>query len=143
MQKSAYKRAEVSIQWNTRSEYKDEAAWSKVYLDNWEDAVAQVAAAQALILDRAGSGVASDVIEVNVYGSECVDLTLIDLPGIVRTVGKTETHRLIEDIKQLIDSYLSNPHCTILAIQPAITDFFDCNAYEVDPVRCLVLYERT
>lgn len=81
------------------------------------------------------------MIEVNVYGPECVNLTLIDLPGIMCTVGKEETARLIEETKKLIESYLSDPRCAILAVQPAVADIFDDDAYEVDPVRCLVLYE--
>ena len=34
--------------------------------------------------------VAPDIVEIEVFGPDCVDLTLIDLPGIVRTVGKDE-----------------------------------------------------
>lgn len=141
MKKSNLKRAEVSIKWNARSQYKDEAAWPKVSLDDWEGAIAQVAAAQALLQKLSGCEVVSDMIEVNVYGPECVNLTLVDLPGIMGTVGKEETERLIAETKKLIESYLSDPRCAILAIQPAIADIFDYDAYEVDPVRCLVLYE--
>lgn len=141
MEKSNQKRAEVSIQWNEGSSYKDESAWPKVTLDNWEDAIAEVAAAQALLLKLSGCEVVPDMIEVNVYGPECVDLTLIDLPGIMSTVGKNETELLIGEIKLLIGSYLANPRCAILAVQPAAADIFDDIVYEVDPVRCLVLYE--
>eukprot|EP01032_Pedospumella_encystans_P012682 gene12682-14655_t len=140
MEKSDLKRAEVSIKWNARSEYKDEAAWPKVSLDDWECAIAHVTAAQALLLKLSGCEVVSDMIEVNVYGPECVNLTLIDLPGIVGTVGKEETERLIHETKKLIESYLSDPRCAILAVQPAIADIFDNESYDVDPVRCLVLY---
>lgn len=94
-----------------------------------------------MLLKLSGSEVVSDMIEVNVYGPECVNLTVIDLPGIMCTVGKEETARLIEETKKLIESYLSDPRCAILAVQPAVADIFDDDAYEVDPVRCLVLYE--
>lgn len=137
MEKSDKKYAEVCIKWDANSAYKDEAAWPVVTLENWNDVAAMISEAQNLILDRGQVEVAFDVVEVNVYGPECTDLTLIDLPGIVRTVGKNETKRLIDDIKQLIDSYLSNPRCVILAVQPANVDFHNsqimADAHEVDP----------
>lgn len=137
MEKRPEKWAEISIKWDAASAYKDETAFPKVRLENWEDVSAQIAAAQALILERSGLEVAPDVVEVNVYGPECIDLTLIDLPGIVRTVGKNETKMLIEAIESLINSYLVNKRCVILAIQPANVDFHNsqilADAREVDP----------
>eukprot|EP01032_Pedospumella_encystans_P016705 gene16705-19051_t len=137
MEKSEKKHAQVGIKWDAASAYKDETAWPVVKLDSWDDVATKISQAQALILLRGQVEVAFDVVEVNVYGPECIDLTLIDLPGIVRTVGKNETKRLIDDIKRLIDSYLSNPRCVILAVQPANVDFHNsqilADAHEVDP----------
>ena len=137
MQKCDKKYAQVGIKWDAASAYKDETAWPVVKLDSWDDVAATISQAQALILQRGQVEVAFDVIEVNVYGPECIDLTLIDLPGIVRTVGKNETKGLIDDIKMLIDSYLSNPRCVILAVQPANVDFHNsqilADAHRVDP----------
>ena len=137
MEKSEKKHAQVGIKWDAASTYKDETAWPVVKLDSWDDVATKISQAQALILQRGQVEVAFDVVEVNVYGPECIDLTLIDLPGIVRTVGKNETKRLIDDIKRLIDSYLSNPRCVILAVQPANVDFHNsqilADAHEVDP----------
>ncbi len=137
MEKSARKHAQVGIKWDSASTYKDEKAWPVAKLDNWNDVAAKISEAQTLILKRGQVEVAFDVVEVNVYGPECIDLTLIDLPGIVRTVGKNETTRLIDDIKRLIDSYLVNPRCVILAVQPANVDFHNsqilADAHKVDP----------
>jgi hypothetical protein len=50
-------------------------------------------------------------------------LTLIDLPGIVRSIGKNESKDLIDDINNLIADFLRNERCVILAIVPANVDF--------------------
>ena len=67
--------------------------------------------------------VAPDIVEIEVFGPDCVDLTLIDLPGIVRTVGKDEKETLIQEINNIIKEFLINERCIILAIVPANVDF--------------------
>ena len=61
--------------------------------------------------------------QVHVYGPQCTDLTLIDLPGIVRFTGSREHESLGQDIKALINDYLLNDRCVILAVVPANVDF--------------------
>lgn len=41
---------------------------------------------------------AKDIVEVEMNGADLPDLTLIDLPGIVRSVGKDEDISLVDDI---------------------------------------------
>jgi hypothetical protein len=81
--------------------------------------------------------VARDVVSVKVAGPKCEDLTLIDLPGIVRSRGAGESETLAEDIQSLIDDYLKNPRCIILAVHPANNDFHNskimADAKRVDP----------
>ncbi len=67
--------------------------------------------------------VARDIIQIDAYGPDCTDLTLIDLPGIVRSIGKNESKDLIDDINNLIADFLRNERCVILAIVPANVDF--------------------
>ena len=67
--------------------------------------------------------VARDIIQIDVFGPGFADLTLIDLPGIVRSIGKNESKDLIDDINNLIDHFLRNERCVILAIVPANVDF--------------------
>ena len=67
--------------------------------------------------------VARDIIKIDVNGPDCTDLTLIDLPGIVRSIGKNESKDLIDDINNLIADFLRNERCIILAIVPANVDF--------------------
>ena len=42
-----------------------------------------------------------DVVEISVQSPGAVDLTLIDLPGLVRSVGKGESESLVSDIASL------------------------------------------
>ena len=60
---------------------------------------------------------------MDVYSKDCADITLIDLPGIVRAVGKNDDPRVVKDIKIMIDEYLINERCIIFAIVPANVEF--------------------
>jgi hypothetical protein len=66
-----------------------------------------------------------------------VGCSLLDLPGIVRSRGVNEAESLPEDIKCLIDEYLTNDRCIILAVVPAYFDFHNsqimADAQKVDP----------
>lgn len=81
--------------------------------------------------------VARDVVIVDVRGPHYENLTLIDLPGIVRTVGKEESQTLAGDIQSLLNDYLANPLCIILAVLPCNVDFHNSqimsDAKRVDP----------
>jgi hypothetical protein len=93
--------------------------------------------AQAHIIKCTGKEVAHDIVNVNVYAPNCHDLTLIDLPGIVCSRGENEGQSLVVDINSLIEDYLNNTRCVILAIVPTNVDFHNsqimANAKEVDP----------
>jgi hypothetical protein len=52
--------------------------------------------------------VSRDMVEVKIVGPHYVDLTLVDLPGIVRSHGKDESHTLRDEIDALIGHYLKN-----------------------------------
>ena len=59
------------------------------------------------------------------------------MPGLVRTVSKNEKAELIGEIRNLINDYLRNERCIILAIVPANVDFHNsqilADAKKVDP----------
>ena len=97
-----------------------------------------IAAAQACILDKSGlTDCASDIIEIAVYGPDCVNLTLIDLPGYVKTTGEAESEALGVEIGKIISNHLKNPRCIILAVLPANVDYHNSDilaaAKKVDP----------
>jgi hypothetical protein len=60
------------------------------------------------ILQRSGKSIASDIIEVDIYVALFNDITWIDLPGIVRSIGNGESSTLIEDIRTLNNTFLRN-----------------------------------
>lgn len=76
-------------------------------------------------------------MSVKISSPYCENLTLIDLPGIVRATGKGESEHLATDIQSLIDGYLKNPRCVILAVHPSNVDFHNsqimADARKVDP----------
>ena len=47
----------------------------------------------------------------------------MDLPGLVRTTGKDEDPEMIFQIRKIVDEYLQNSRCVIIAIHPANIDF--------------------
>jgi hypothetical protein len=132
-------RARVDVKWHTDSPYKDEgtSTWERKETTDFSQLAELISMAQKHILDLAKKGVAHDIIEVWLYSPNMNDLTLIDLPGSVRSVGRDEDASLIEDIHNLNRTFLINERCVILAIIPANVDFHNCailsDALEVDP----------
>jgi GTP-binding protein EngB required for normal cell division len=104
---------------------------------NWDELTECIAATQKHIIKWSGKEVARDVVSVKVASPKCEDLTLIDLPGNVRSRVAGESKTLAEDIQSLIDDYLKNPCCNILAVHRANNDFHNsqimANAKRVDP----------
>eukprot|EP00545_Synedropsis_sp_CCMP1620_P004859 CAMPEP_0119011730 /NCGR_PEP_ID=MMETSP1176-20130426/5852_1 /TAXON_ID=265551 /ORGANISM="Synedropsis recta cf, Strain CCMP1620" /LENGTH=777 /DNA_ID=CAMNT_0006964587 /DNA_START=314 /DNA_END=2647 /DNA_ORIENTATION=+ len=93
--------------------------------------------AQDFVLQHTHKQVASDVIQVHVFGPHCMDLTLVDLPGMAQARGTEESESLVPDLTHLIQTYLSNPRCVILAVLSANVDFHNSQilalAQTVDP----------
>ncbi|KAL7571651.1 hypothetical protein ACA910_011184 [Epithemia clementina (nom. ined.)] len=104
---------------------------------NWCKIQQSIAQAQEYILNTTGKQVARDVVDVEIHAPNCDDLTLIDLPGIVRLTGKGESESLSPQIQALINDYLNNDCCVILARHPANVDFHNSqimqDAKKVDP----------
>jgi len=105
--------------------------------ENWGSITSAIADAQSHIIQKSGKGVARDIVSVDMSGPHCENLTLIDLPGIVRTTGKGESTTLSKDIQGLMNDYLSNPRCVILAVHPCNVNYHNsqilAEAEKVDP----------
>ncbi|KAL7560235.1 hypothetical protein ACA910_022544 [Epithemia clementina (nom. ined.)] len=105
--------------------------------NGWSRIRESIALAQDFILRTTRKQVARDVVDVEIHAPYCVDLTLIDLPGIVRSTGKGESASLSPEIQALINDYLNNDRCVILAVHPANVDFHNSqimqDAKKVDP----------
>ena len=137
MHYSEKKSASVKISWKDDPIGKEEFAERTIGEDNWASITNAISAAQAHIIKMSQKDVARDIVSVDIRGPHCEDLTLIDLPGIVRTTGKNESATLAEDIQGLMNDYLKNPRCVILAVMPCNVDFHNsqimADALKVDP----------
>uniref|UniRef100_A0A2N9HBF4 Dynamin-type G domain-containing protein n=1 Tax=Fagus sylvatica TaxID=28930 RepID=A0A2N9HBF4_FAGSY len=76
-------------------------------------------------------------IHLSIYSPNVVNLTLIDLPGLTKVAVEGQQETIVEDIENMVRSYVEKPNCIILAISPANQDIATSDAIklarEVDP----------
>ncbi|RWR80991.1 Dynamin central domain-containing protein [Cinnamomum micranthum f. kanehirae] len=76
-------------------------------------------------------------IHLSIYSPNVVNLTLIDLPGLTKVAIEGQPDSIVEDIENMVRSYVEKPNCIILAISPANQDIATSDAMklsrEVDP----------
>lgn len=79
----------------------------------------------------------TDSIVVRISSPSSPDLTLIDLPGIVRTATNGQDPAVIEQVNSLINKYIAMENTIILAVVPSNQDVATVDilerAYHVDP----------
>ncbi|KAJ3064610.1 hypothetical protein HDU98_012013 [Podochytrium sp. JEL0797] len=69
-----------------------------------------------------GQDISDDAIIIEVGGPDYPNLTLTDLPGLVRTVEDGEDFAIIGRVRALVDRYLVQSRTVILAVVPANVD---------------------
>eukprot|EP00750_Incisomonas_marina_P033381 INCI9826.2.p1 GENE.INCI9826.2~~INCI9826.2.p1 ORF type:complete len:844 (+),score=159.11 INCI9826.2:491-3022(+) len=76
-------------------------------------------------------------IKIHLQGPEYTNLTLVDLPGIVRTVTGGQSDQVIDQVNALVDRYIREDRTIILAVIPANQDIATIDilqrAAKVDP----------
>ncbi|KAJ6818139.1 dynamin-related protein 1C [Iris pallida] len=76
-------------------------------------------------------------IHLSIYSPNVVNLTLVDLPGLTKVAVEGQPDSIVEDIENMVRSYVEKPNCIILAISPANQDIATSDAIklarEVDP----------
>ncbi|XVE91938.1 hypothetical protein REPUB_Repub01dG0054200 [Reevesia pubescens] len=76
-------------------------------------------------------------IHLSIYSPHVVNLTLIDLPGLTKVAVEGQSDTIVEDIENMVRSYVEKPNSIILAISPANQDIATSDAIklarEVDP----------
>ncbi|GMP62241.1 hypothetical protein CsSME_00024417 [Camellia sinensis var. sinensis] len=76
-------------------------------------------------------------IHLSIYSPNVVNLTLIDLPGLTKVAVEGQPESIVEDIENMVRSYVEKPNSIILAISPANQDIATSDAIklarEVDP----------
>lgn len=95
------------------------------------------------LMDRAmqdvcgGNSFSTDSVVVELVSPDACDLTVVDLPGIIRTVTAGQNPTVIEQVNRLIKTFLLDPRTIILAVIPANQDIATIDildrAHTVDP----------
>lgn len=63
-----------------------------------------------------------DVLSITLNGPEYIGLTIIDLPGIIRTTRQNQSRELVTKVRNIVNKYLQEERTIILAIIPANVD---------------------
>ncbi|KAK8630925.1 hypothetical protein V6N13_079696 [Hibiscus sabdariffa] len=81
--------------------------------------------------------ISSVPIHLSIYSPNVVNLTLIDLPGLTKVAIEGQSDTIVQDIENMVRSFIEKPNCIILAISPANQDLATSDAIkiarEVDP----------
>lgn len=87
-------------------------------------------------------GISNTPIVLKIFSPNVVDLTLVDLPGLVNVPVGDQPKNIDEQVRALVLEYIRNPNAIILAVSPASNDIANSEALritkEVDPN-----YQRT
>ncbi|GAB2271813.1 hypothetical protein Dimus_006646 [Dionaea muscipula] len=81
--------------------------------------------------------ISSVPIHLSIYSPNVVNLTMIDLPGLTKVAVDGQPDSIVQDIENMVRSYIEKPNSIILAISPANQDLATSDAIkisrEVDP----------
>uniref|UniRef100_A0AC34QES9 Uncharacterized protein n=1 Tax=Panagrolaimus sp. JU765 TaxID=591449 RepID=A0AC34QES9_9BILA len=77
------------------------------------------------------NGISDNPIILDIYSPHVVDLTLIDLPGIIKNATKDQPPNLDVQILELIRKYIKNPNAIILAVSSGTEDFAISDSYRL------------
>lgn len=82
-------------------------------------------------------GICPEPINLKIYSTKVVNLTLVDLPGITKVPVGDQPEDIEQQIKELVVKYIANPNSIILAVVTANTDMATSEslkiAKDVDP----------
>lgn len=85
----------------------------------------------------ANKGVCSEPINLKIYSTRVVNLTLVDLPGMTKVPVGDQPEDIEKQIKDLLVKHIENPNSIILAVTAANTDMATSEALklakDVDP----------
>ncbi|KAK9121949.1 hypothetical protein Syun_019566 [Stephania yunnanensis] len=70
-------------------------------------------------------------IHLSIYSPNVVNLTLIDLPGLTKVAVDGQSDSIVQDIENMVRSFIEKPNCIILAISPANQDLATSDAIKI------------
>lgn len=71
---------------------------------------------------QSGPAFGRDVLRIKVRGTTALNLTIVDLPGIIQVPNDEQDDNDVDTVHALVDSYISNPRTIILAVVQAGND---------------------
>ena len=71
------------------------------------------------------------IVEVKMWGPDVPNLTLIDLPGLIRTTTKGQNESVKDDVRNMVTRYMKRPRSIILAVIPANVDIATTEVIEM------------
>ncbi|KAI4355237.1 hypothetical protein L6164_004030 [Bauhinia variegata] len=81
--------------------------------------------------------ISSVPIHLSIYSPHVVNLSLVDIPGLTKVAVEGQPESIVQDIENMVRSFIEKPNCIILAISPANQDLATSDAIkisrEVDP----------
>ena len=131
--------ASVYINWHTNSQYQQPFKKMEFRGENdmKENLPNAIAVAQKFIIETSQKEVSFDMVEIHFTSPSSEDVSLVDIPGFVRSVGIGESASIVQEVTELNYSFLSSEKNIILAVLPANVDFHNsqilADALKVDP----------
>ena len=78
-----------------------------------------------------GKTISKNAISLKVYSPDVIDLTLVDLPGIVKVSVDGQSDSLVEDLYSMVKEYCDKPNSIILAVSAANVDLANSDALNI------------
>lgn len=72
--------------------------------------------------DPWGNAFASDVLRIEVTGATGLNLTVVDLPGLISVANEEQTEDDIQQVKDMVESYIRSSRAIVLAVVQATND---------------------
>jgi dynamin 1-like protein len=79
----------------------------------------------------ANKGVSPTPINVKIHSPRVLNLTLIDLPGIIKVPVGDQPQNIESLIREMVLRFISRPNCLILAVSPANLDLANSDALQI------------
>jgi len=80
-------------------------------------------AKSAMGISTHGKAFSQDILRVEITGPDRPHLTIVDLPGLIHSETKQQTASDVDLIQQVVQGYMKEPRCIILAVVSAKNDF--------------------
>ncbi|XP_071349757.1 interferon-induced GTP-binding protein Mx-like [Trachinotus anak] len=126
------KRMKEGEEWYGKISYRD----CEVKIDHSADVEKKIREAQDEMAG-VGVGISDDLISLEIASPDVPDLTLIDLPGIARVAVKGQPENIGDQIKRLIQKFITKQETISLVVVPCNVDIATTEALkmaqEVDP----------